>query len=52
MTFEECKQIVAKKYKIGKTLVIGHLPKYYEEAAEIYAESKCKSCNQKENESK
>lgn len=37
MTFEECKKEVAKKHGLGKTLVTGHLSKYWEEAAEIYA---------------
>lgn len=36
--YEKCKSDVAKKYKLGKTLVICHLPKYYEEAAMLYAE--------------
>ena len=36
--YEKCKSDIAKKYKLGKTLVIGHLPKYYEEAAMLYAE--------------
>lgn len=36
--YEKCKSDVARKYGLGKTLVIGHLPKYYEEAAMMYAE--------------
>lgn len=38
-TFNECKAIVAKKYGLGKTLVTGHLAKYWEEAAELYLQS-------------
>ena len=38
LSYEDCKAIVAKKYKLGKTLVIGHLPKYYEEACMLYSE--------------
>lgn len=37
-TFENCKKEVAIKYKLGKTLVGGHLPKYWEEAAMLYSE--------------
>lgn len=41
-TFEDCKEEVAQKHRLGKTLVIGHSPKYYQEAAELYAEAKLK----------
>lgn len=34
--YERCKSEVARKYGLGKTLVIGHLPKYYEEVAKLY----------------
>lgn len=36
MTKEDCKQVVARKYGLGKTLVMGHLSKYWEEAMELY----------------
>lgn len=36
-TYKECCSEVAIKYGVGKSLVIGHRPKYWEEAAEIYA---------------
>jgi len=49
-TYGDCKKEVAQKYKLGKTLVIGHLPKYYEEAAELYAESKLLQHNVSNNE--
>jgi len=38
MTYEGCKAAVAKKHKLGKTLVTGHLAKYFEEAAMMFAE--------------
>ena len=37
-TLEECQKIVAIKYHLGKSLVIGHRPTYYNEAAEMYAD--------------
>ncbi len=40
MTLQEAKNEVAKKYGLGKTLVTGHMSKYWEEAAELYARSK------------
>jgi len=36
MTYEEAKEQVAKKHNLGKTLVIGHRPAYYEEAAMLF----------------
>lgn len=36
-SYEDCKKEVAKKYGFGK-LVIGHLVKYFDEAAELYAD--------------
>lgn len=36
-TYKECCSEVSIKHKLGKSLVTGHLPKYWEEAAEIYA---------------
>lgn len=36
-TYRECCSEVAIKYKLGKNLVIGHKPVYWEEAAEMYA---------------
>ena len=38
-TFKQCKAEVAKKYGLGETLVTGHMVKYFDEAAELYAES-------------
>lgn len=35
-TFEECCEIIAKKYGLGKTLVTGHKFAYFKEAAELY----------------
>jgi hypothetical protein len=40
-TFEQCKQAVAKKYGLGRTLVTGHLSKYWEEAAKDFTRIKC-----------
>lgn len=37
-TLEQCKLEVAKKYKLGRTLVAGHLSKYWEESASLYAD--------------
>ena len=37
-TYAECCHDVAVKYGLGKTLVAGHLPKYFSEAAEMYAD--------------
>lgn len=36
-SFEDCKKEVATKHNLGKNLVTGHLAKYWEEAAELYA---------------
>lgn len=36
-SYKECCSEVAIKHKLGKSLVAGHLVKYWEEAAEIYA---------------
>ena len=36
-SYKECCSIVANTHWGGKNLVIGHAPKYYEEAAEMYA---------------
>lgn len=36
-TFNECCHEVAIKHGLGKTLVIGHKPVYFTEAAELYA---------------
>ena len=41
MTYEDCKKAVAQKYKLGKTLVTGHLAKYFEEATMMYASQTC-----------
>ena len=60
MTYEECKAAVAKKYglvnpssKGPKTLVTGHLTKYFEEAAMMFAEEQCriryKTCQEDKN---
>ena len=38
-TFEECCNEVAKKHKLGTTLVTGHRKSYYEEACKLYAKS-------------
>ncbi len=38
--WEECKVIVAKNNRLGSTLVIGHAPKYWEQAAKIYKSGK------------
>lgn len=35
--YEYFKSEVARKYGLGKTLVTGHLGKYWQEAAELYA---------------
>lgn len=37
-TYKECCIVVAKKYELGSKLVTGHLCKYREEAAEMYAD--------------
>lgn len=42
-TYEDCKKKVAQMYKLGNTLVTGHRATYFEEAAELYAESKVKN---------
>ena len=39
MTFEEAKSAVAKKHRLGNTLVTGHKASYFQEAAELYAQS-------------
>ena len=39
MTYEEAKAIVAKKHHLGNTLVTGHKASYFQEAAELYAQS-------------
>lgn len=36
-TYDECCHDVAVKHGLGKSLVIGHAPKYWKEAAEAYA---------------
>lgn len=38
-TFEDCKTEVARKHKLGNTLVTGHKATYFQEAAELFAES-------------
>lgn len=38
MTYEAAKTEVAKKHKLGTTLVTGHKAVYFEEAAMLYAE--------------
>lgn len=38
MTYEEAKNIVAVRHKLGTTLVTGHKASYFEEAAKLYAE--------------
>lgn len=38
-TFEDCKKEVAQKHGLGKTLVTGHLSKYWEEATILYCKS-------------
>lgn len=40
MTYQQAKVMVAKRYRLGKTLVTGHLSSYWDEAAELYARSK------------
>ena len=42
-SYEDCKREVAQKHKLGNTLVTGHRATYFEEAAELYAESKVKN---------
>ena len=37
-TLAECQSEVAQKHRLGKSLVIGHKPTYFNEAAEMYAE--------------
>ncbi len=37
LTYEEAKSMVAKKYKLGSTLVTGHKAIYFEEAAKLFA---------------
>lgn len=37
-TYKQCCSDVAMKHKLGKSLVTGHLPKYWEEAAEMFAD--------------
>jgi len=39
-SIQECKEIVAKKYGLGSTLVMGHKASYWEEAMTLYAEQK------------
>lgn len=39
MSIEEAKATVAKKYRLGSTLVMGHKASYWEEAMRLYAES-------------
>lgn len=36
-SYKQCCAEVAIKHKLGKSLVAGHLTKYWEEAAELYA---------------
>lgn len=36
MNYENCLEMVAKKYGLGKTLVTGHKASYFKEAAEMY----------------
>lgn len=46
MTWEEAKDQIAREHGLGKTLVTGHLSKYWEEAARLYARSKWdEACN-------
>lgn len=37
-SYKQCCSEVAVKHKLGKSLVAGHLTKYWEEAAEMFAE--------------
>ena len=39
LTFKQCCAIIAKKNKLGGTLVTGHRVSFFEEAAEIYRQS-------------
>ncbi len=36
-TFEDCCADVARKHGLGKTLVIGHRPAFFKEAADLWA---------------
>lgn len=45
-SYKQCCSEVAVKHKLGKSLVTGHLPKYWEEAAEIYANQQADNGNQ------
>ena len=38
-TLQDCKDEVARKYGLGKTLVTGHRVSYFDEAAELYAQA-------------
>lgn len=40
MNFDQAKKIIAKKHDLGTTLVTGHMSKYWQEAAELYARRK------------
>ena len=40
MTWKEAISEVAKRHRLGSTLVTGHKAGYFEEAAELYAQSK------------
>jgi hypothetical protein len=40
MTFKECCEVIAKKYKLGKCLVTGHRFAYFEEAAQLFTEQR------------
>ena len=37
-TLAECQSEVAQKHRLGKSLVIGHKPTYFNEASEMYAD--------------
>ena len=38
-TLQDCKDEVARKYELGKTLVTGHRVCYFDEASELYAQA-------------
>lgn len=49
-TLQECEKEVATKYKLGKTLVTGHMSKYWEEAAILYASQFQQQLSEKDKE--
>lgn len=50
-TYRQCCSEVAIKYGLGKSLVTGHLPKFWEEAAQMYAaQFKPKSAEERKQE--